>query len=60
LLREFGLLLGGDRFNAARVDCLANDRFELVRQEVPYFDVRYGIVYEIQIAEGLQREKTAA
>lgn len=53
-MREFGLLLGGNRLDAAGVDGLAVDRLELVRQEVPDFDVRHLVVDEVQVAERLE------
>jgi hypothetical protein len=57
LLGEFGFLLSGNRLNVARVDRLVIDRLELVCQEIPYFDIRYGIMNEVQVAECLEQSR---
>lgn len=59
LLRKLWLLLDSHRLDVACVDVFAVDDLKFVRQKIPNFDVRDGVVNEIQVAERLESREHA-
>lgn len=59
LLGELWLLFDSHRLDVARVNVLAIDDLKFVRQKIPNFDVRNGVVNEVQVAERLESREHA-
>lgn len=59
LLRKLWLLFDSHRLDVACVNVFAVDDLKFVRQKIPNFDVRNGVVNEIQVAERLESREHA-